>query len=60
MKTEVNPVVVDAVNWYSKEVDGRNIKKVSVERATMTEIQTMCMLGSARILRKVPVYEQNY
>ena len=29
-----------------------NIKKVS-ERATMTEIQKICMLGSARILRKV-------
>ena len=39
--------------WYSEEGYGRNIKKVSVERATMTEIQTMCMLGSARILRKV-------
>ena len=29
-----------------------DIKKVS-ERATMTEIQKLCMLGSARILRKV-------
>ena len=29
-----------------------NIKKVS-ERATTTEIQKICMLGSARILRKV-------
>ena len=29
-----------------------NIKKVS-ERATVTEIQKICMLGSARILRKV-------
>ena len=29
-----------------------NIKKVS-ERATMIETQKICMLGSARILRKV-------
>ena len=29
-----------------------NIKKVS-KRATMTEIQKICTLGSARILRKV-------
>ena len=29
-----------------------NIKKVS-ERATVTEIQKICMLGSARILKKV-------
>ena len=29
-----------------------NIKKVS-ERATVTEIQKICMLRSARILRKV-------
>ena len=29
-----------------------NIKKVS-ERATVTEIQKICILGSARILRKV-------
>ena len=29
-----------------------NIKKVS-ERATVTEVQKICMLGSARILRKV-------
>ena len=29
-----------------------NIKKVS-QRATMTEIQKICMLGSGRILRKV-------
>lgn len=52
MKTEVNPVVVDAVNWYSKEVDGRNIKKVS-ERETVTETQKICMLGSERIFRRV-------
>ena len=29
-----------------------NIKKVS-ENATVTEIQKICILGSARILRKV-------
>ena len=32
--------------------NNKNIKKVS-ERASMTEIQKICMLGSARILRKV-------
>ena len=30
-----------------------NIKKVS-EKATVKEIQKICMLGTARILRKVP------
>ena len=59
MKTVVIPVVVGALGTVKKGMV-ENIKKVSVERATMTEIQTMCMLGSARILRKVPVYEQNY
>ena len=40
--------------WYSEEGyrRKRNIKKVS-ERANMTKIQKICMLGSARILRKV-------
>ena len=38
--------------WYSKEGVVENIKKVS-ERATVTEIQKICMLGSAQILRKV-------
>ena len=32
--------------------NNKNIKKVS-ERATMTEIQKIYMLGSTRILRKV-------
>ena len=32
--------------------NNNNKKKVS-ERANMTEIQKICMLGSARILRKV-------
>ena len=32
-----------------------NIKKVS-ERANMTETQKICMLGSARILRKAVSY----
>ena len=43
MKTVVIPVKKGMVE---------NIKKVS-ERANMTEIQKICMLGSARILRKV-------
>ena len=40
--------------WYSKEGDGgkKKIKKVS-EAATVTEIQKISMLGSARILRNV-------
>ena len=50
MKTEVVPVVVGALGKVKKGML-ENIKKVS-ERATMTEIQKICMLGSARILRK--------
>ena len=45
------PVVVGVLGTVKKgKVE--NIKKVS-ERATVTEIQKICMLGSARILRKV-------
>ena len=51
MKTVVIPVVVSALRTVKKGMV-ENIKKVS-ERATMTEIQKICMLGSARILRKV-------
>ena len=52
MKTVVIPVVVGALGTVNKGMV-ENIKKVS-ERATMTEIQKICMLlGSARILRKV-------
>ena len=51
MKTVVIPVVVGALGTVKKGMV-ENIKKVS-ERATMTEIQKICMLGSARILRKV-------
>ena len=51
MKTVVIPVVVGAHGTVKKGMV-ENIKKVS-ERATMTEIQKICMLGSARILRKV-------
>ena len=51
MKTVVIPVVVGAFGTLKKGMV-ENIKKVS-ERATMTEIQKICMLGSARILRKV-------
>ena len=52
MKTVVIPVVVGALGTVIKKGMAENIKKVS-ERATMTEIQKICMLGSARILRKV-------
>ena len=47
MKTVVIPVVVGALGTVKKGMV-ENIKKVS-ERATMTEIQKICMLGSARI-----------
>ena len=59
VKTVVIPVVVGALGTVKKGMV-ENIKKVS-ERATMTEIQKICMLGCARILRKVQcsVYEQN-
>ena len=50
MKTVVIPGVVGALGTVKGMVE--NIKKVS-ERATMTEIQKICMLGSARIIRKV-------
>ena len=46
MKTVVIPVVVGALGTVKKSMV-ENIKKVS-ERATMTEIQKICMLGSAR------------
>ena len=55
VKIAVIPVVVDSLNTVKKSMV-RNIKKVS-ERATMTEIQKICLLGCARILRKV--YEQS-
>ena len=51
MKTIVIPVVVGALGTVKKGMV-ENIKKVS-ERANVTEIQKICMLGSARILRKV-------
>ena len=51
MKTEVISVFVGALGTVKKGVV-QNIKKVS-ERATVTETQKICMLGSARILRKV-------
>ena len=51
MKTVVIPVVVGALGTVKKGMV-ENIKKVS-ERANMTEIQKIYMLGSARILRKV-------
>ena len=51
MKTVVIPVVVGVLGTVKKGMV-ENIKKVS-ERANMTEIQKICMLRSARILRKV-------
>ena len=51
MKTTAIPVVVGALGTV-KEGIVENIEKV-VKRATVTEIQKICMLGSARILRKV-------
>ena len=48
MKTEVIPVVVSALGTIKKRMV-ENIKKVS-ERATVTEIQKIYMLGSTRIL----------
>ena len=51
MKTEVIPVVVGALGTIKKGMV-ENIKRVS-ERANVTDTQTISMLGSARILRKV-------
>ena len=51
MKTEVIPMVVGALGTIKKGMV-ENIKRVP-ERATVTEIQKVSMLGSARIVRKV-------
>ena len=51
MKIVVIPMVVGVLGTVKKEME-ENIKKVP-ERATVTEIQKICRLGSARILRKV-------
>ena len=51
MKTEVIPEVVGALGTVKKGMV-ENIKKV-LERATVTDVQKICMLGFARILRKV-------
>ena len=51
MKTVAIPVVVGALDTVKKGMV-ENIKKVK-EAATVTEIQHICKLGSARILRKV-------
>ena len=50
-KTKVIPVVVGGLGTVKKGMV-ENIKKVS-ERTTVTGTQKICMLGSARILRKV-------
>ena len=51
MKTIVIPVVVGALGTVEKGMV-ENMMKVS-QRATMTEIQKTCQLGSAQILTKV-------
>ena len=51
MKTAEILVVVSALDTVKKGMV-KNIKEVS-ESATMIEIQKICLLGSARILRKV-------
>ena len=57
MKTEVIPKVFGPLRTVKKgKVE--NIKKV-LERATVTDVKTICMLGFARILGCF-VYEQNY
>ena len=51
MKTIVIPVVVGVLGTVKKGMV-QNIEKVS-KRANVMEIQKICMLGSAQILRKV-------
>ena len=51
MKTTVIPVVVGVLGTVKKGMV-ENIKKVA-KRATVTEIQKICLLGSSWILRKV-------
>ena len=51
MKTIVIPVVVDALDTVNKGMV-ENIEKAS-KIANVTDIQKICMLGSARILRKM-------
>lgn len=51
MKTIVIPVVVGPLGTVKKGMVENN--KNGSERATMTEIQKICMLGSAQILIKV-------
>ena len=57
MKTVVIPVVFGALGTIKKGMV-ENIKKV-LERATVTDIQKICMLGSARSSERCSVYEQN-
>ena len=51
MKTIVIPVVVGTLGTVKKAMV-ENIEKVS-KRANVTEIQKICVLGSAQILREV-------
>ena len=57
VKTEVTPVVVGVLGTVKKGMV-ENIKKES-ERATVTETQTICMLGSAQSSGRCLLYEQN-
>ena len=54
---QVIPVVVGVLGTVKKGMV-ENMKKVS-ERATMTEIQKICMLGSAQSSGRCLLYEQN-
>ena len=49
MKTVLIPVVVGVFGTVKKGMV-ENIKKAMRERATVTEVQKICMLGSAQIL----------
>ena len=57
MKNRGDPVVVGVLGTVKKGMV-ENIKKVS-ERATVTETQKICMLGSAQSSRRCLLYEQN-
>ena len=51
MKTEVIPIVIGALGTIRKGMED-NIRSVS-ENMTIQTVQKTCLLGTARILRKV-------
>ena len=51
MKTEVIPIVIGALGTIKKGMDN-NIRNVS-ENLNIKSLQKTCLLGTARILRKV-------